>query len=223
MISDHAHSQNKAKRKELEGLGYRFSIGHDGWTVWLQDETVGQGVPTAGTKGDQKTYSCLDLAVHAATKHNNGRAIVTSNGQKKKEDTIILVKDNGLKVVDAPILKPSSKLQRKQVEAAINLLVAAGAQYFITLGDETFGEPPARERRDNYRDFYKPLLDPFKGKGPFTTTLQVPEDLDFAACTSTIKAYLRNAYGSGNAIMENDKASRTTTILVENAPFTEEE
>lgn len=203
MISEHADKQNRQKRKELEGLGYKFSIGHDGWDVWFGDDHVSAGLPAG--KGEQKTRHSLDAAIGEAVKHCRQSAIITKAAIMPEE------------------IKPVTAIAKKQVAAAINLLIAAGAQYHVVLGDDEQTNMKApRAKRVNYQSFYHPPLEPFKGAGPFTTTLTIPADLEIDPCTKVIGAYLYNHYGKGNYTTETDKATRTMTILVENAPFTED-
>lgn len=223
MISDLANKQNQTHRKELEGMGYKFSIGHDGWTLWYMKDIIDSGTEYKYDKGEQTYRACLDAAVASATKHRSDHGVTIIKNEKvttKPANAVTAPTVINVAVSEAPAL---SRIQRKTVEAAINLLASVNAEYRIVTAGEVFTNMPerkvSREPRNDFLPLYGPILKPFEGKGPFATAIPIPENVDRIKFVNTVQAYLRSHYGKGNSLTET--TATEITVLVTAAEIRE--
>lgn len=208
MISDLAHYQNTTKRKTYEGLGYKFSLGSDGWALMYEADQVAHGYTTRGVKGEQAVREGLDHAILAAKKHTQSRVVPTPVPAP----------------TNAPVTPPKTSkataAQKKAVKTALQFLDLAGAKYCIEFDGQVLGtlhirapEAP-KEVRTNYRQYYGPILYPYKNKGAFNVTMDVPKEIDFDAYVVAIKGYLIVHYGRGNAVVDANAKTRKIEIIV---------
>lgn len=198
MISDHANHQNMTARRKYEQMGYKFSLGSDGWAVLLDADQVANGFLTRGIKGEQALREALDHAILAAGKHVAKM----------------------MKPVVAPVTA-STKAQHKAVDAAVQFLVLAGAKYRIEFDGRVLTNMPEKAKRmfsetprNNFLPHYGPPLDQFKGKGAFHTVLTLPKDLNFEGYVSVVNLYLKKHYGTGNYVVDRNTNARTLEIMV---------
>lgn len=212
MISTQAHNQNVARRKEFEGLGYKFSLGHDGWTLFFNADQIREG-RCYDRDGEQRIRSCLDAAVLAAVKH--------------RSDNVTIIKEPEPAPVIVEVLE-LTKLQRRMIESAVKLLETAETQYRIQAAGFTFTnivEPVKKKKaiapRQDHAAHYGPVLHPMVGQGPFCVDLDVPESLDYIRYRQSICNYLQGVYGTGCYTTSGTLESRKLTVLVEDAPFKE--
>ncbi len=217
IVSSHAHKQNMTERKVLEGLGYQFSVGHDGWTLYHNHEEVDSG--RCYLKGEPAYMACIDAAVHRAIKHRNTFVEIIM-----PVAPVIQTEPTQAPIVEVVTL---TKIQRGCIDAAIALLQRAGAMYRISAGGELIDTFPVvvpeqvKSTRIDHKSNYGPILHPCVGKGPFVVDVPVPDEIDLDKHRSVIANYLSWTYGKGTFTTEVNHETRMITVLVSDAPFKE--
>jgi hypothetical protein len=209
MISSRAEAQNQEKRKVFIGLGYRFSIGQDGWTLLKDDDVIADGGQKG--KGEQHYRECLDAAIGAATKHHNSQV---------KEIPVQIPEEVKAAVTAKPTEeegKPKS-IHRRAVQSAIGFLKLSGALYTVEFEGETYTNMPKTPTKAFYQPHYLPLLDKFKGQTEFITSISVPEEFELNLYANALRNELQRRYGAGHYTTQVDKASRTLDIMVSSPP-----
>ncbi len=221
MISDHAHNQNMAKKKAFIGLGYKFSTGADGWTIWFDDQEVASGI-TPFAKGEDGLRQSLDAAIGRAVLHQKQHVQVIKPEPTKPTTSLAEIKKTLAKKEPAPKTEPepkSSDLKLRAVHSAIGFLKMVGATYTITFEGEKFSNIPPKPDKpvrqyQNIRQYYLPLFAALGGKREFEITLPIPIEIDQESYRNTVVKYVENTYGKGCYVSEADSKARTLKLIV---------
>lgn len=104
----------------------------------------------------------------------------------------------------------SDNLKVRAVEKAVKFLEAAGAVYTVKLGDKEFSN---KKPRNNYQQYYLPLLDAAVAEGKTEMSIKVPPDVDIESLRGALAGQLSRQFGNESTMTEVDATNRLVHAL----------
>ncbi len=231
MISNHAHNQNLASKKMFEGLGYKFSIGADGWAIWYNDNDIAAG-PTQFAKGEDAYRQSLDAAIGRALLYHKQHVNVirpeirldpkpNPKPALSPQASAALKKSiNAAKATTTPPPAPPapeiSPIHRKAFATALGFLKVCGAVYTLEFDGQVHTNVVKKKQQqvNNFKPHYFPLLDAHKDEDQFSLEWTVPAEFDFKLYAVALRNYMQSAYGVGNYVTTTTSKTRTISVVV---------